>query len=209
MEMKKFGNAVGACYHCCFFISSLAISYLSEATAAIANGFNGVTYDPSQTTFSSHRYLKSRDSFQKLIDALVKELNSTNGVVHDDVWLHFDGEKLLTTDTPTMKGMENNDLIDVTIRGYDPAVCKTVTSAPVLSKKIKLQLRTVSSSSCVPYWLGPKEPFLKLLEKYCNEKSKPLHCVQFQLDGMNLNLKSTCEEEDLEGDEIIDVILKK
>jgi len=48
-----------------------------------------------------------------------------------------------------------------------------------------------------------------LLEKYCNEKSKPLHCVQFQLDGMNLNLKSTCEEENLEGDEIIDVILKK
>jgi len=104
-------------------------------------------------------YLKSRDSFQKLIDALVKELNSTHGVVHDDVWLHFDGEKLLTTDTPTMKGMENNDLIDVTIRGYDPAVCKTITSAPVLLKKIKLQLRTVSSSSCVPYWLGPKEPF--------------------------------------------------
>ena len=74
--------------------------------------------------------------------------------------------------------------------------------------RMKLKLRINGNDSNIEVFsVVASDPFQKLFDAFCRKKGATSTQVKFILDGDQLNLASNCQNEDLEGGEIVDVQL--
>ena len=143
------------------------------------------------------------DPFYKLFDAFSRKI----GIALSRVKFFLDGDELNPNSNCQNEDLEGGEIIDVTVSGEFIRKPVSVSQVKILqSKRIKLRLRVNGNDSDLHlFQLVATDPFQKLMDAFCKKVKKSVTSVQFELDGDKLNECSTCQNEDLEGGEIIDV----
>ena len=138
--------------------------------------------------------VKKETKFAKIFEAFA----GRKGTSADAMRFMFDGEKLGGTDTPKMKEMEDNDMVDVVLEqqggGEDgePTLLLTVKdqTGDEMSFKVKKETK-----------LG------KIFRAYADSKGVDMASLRFSLDGERLNGENTPKMLELEDGDQIDVSL--
>ena len=158
--------------------------------------------------------IRCTDPFEKLISAFAKKRN-----IHDQdsiVILHND-RTLGRNSTPFSVGMKGGNsmstpiFVDVKLISDDFAASKNINSTPVvgyIGNKVTFKLRINGKDESIQELsIGDRNAFRVLIQKFCQKNSKEEKDVSFILDGEKLNPNATPQREDLEGGEILDVII--
>jgi len=166
--------------------------------------------------------IRKTDKLAKLVDQYKAERNLENA----QTLMRYTNNKgevrsvNLERDTPLLLQLKDYATLDMYVYGNSPSTTGSVvqnnSDGNFLSldyedqckpaKRIDLILRINGQDSTkMTFSLAPNDPFSKLLEEFRSKHSSHKH-VQLTLDGEPLSLQSTCQNEDLEGGEIVDVV---
>mmetsp|Transcript_8389 Transcript_8389/g.11999 ORF Transcript_8389/g.11999 Transcript_8389/m.11999 type:complete len:420 (-) Transcript_8389:232-1491(-) len=160
--------------------------------------------DPNAT----HKYqLRKMDPFQKLVDVYRKQTNSSSSMIS----LEYNGRRLELSSTPSKEGMVDNTTLDICdhmalLRGGGVASVVTLPSSS--NNKIAVKIRINGKDSSVQtYKMELTERFQKIMDEFCGKNGVTLSDCKFTFDGDVLRPMNTPQQEDLEGDEIVDVMV--
>ena len=138
--------------------------------------------------------VKKETKFQKIFEAYA----SRKGTSVDALRFMFDGEKLNAAETPKMKEMENNDMVDVQLEqvggGEDGEATLMLTVKDQTGDEMSFKVKKETK-------LG------KIFKAYADAKGVDMNSLRFNLDGDRLNAESTPKMLELEDGDQIDVSL--
>ena len=140
------------------------------------------------------------DPFQKLFDAIC----TGKGANPSQVTIELDGDRLNLNSCCKNEDLEGDEILDVKIVGP----CNQGRANMSNEKRIKLKMRVNGNEKEIHILqISTTDPFQKLIDAFCKKVGRNSSSVKFTLDGDPLNVQSCCKNEDLEGGEIIDVIM--
>lgn len=164
------------------------------------------TYMPNQQ--SDLFQIRCTDPFSKLYSALCKKRD----LQQSQIELEYKGNIILTSSTPSSVGMKGGSTavppfaMQVRILGG----ISNISSSSCSGKKILLKLRINGKDADMKEMhMGETDNFSSLLKQFCSKNSLSEDTVCFTLDGEILNPIATPKGEDLEGGEILDVLVKE
>ena len=158
--------------------------------------------------------IRSTDPFQKLVNAFGKKKKIEN--LHS-ISLQYGNKHLDWNSTPRSVGMKSgntlahpitlhiqlspNDMIQKKSNNHNDAI---------LGNKLTFKLRVNGNDKDIQeFAMGHKNHFEFLIQQFRNKNNTNNKKVKFILDGDTINPKASPMSEDLEGGEIIDVIIKE
>jgi hypothetical protein len=171
---------------------------------------NNATTTTTTTPTIRQWQLRRTDCLDKLIQAYRKEKN----IISSGIDLFVENNKIdATTRTPLVLGLNDYSLLDMHVYDdndevFHPEVPQQTTTANMIRLILRINGNDTTKEE---YIIHKKDKFEQLHEAFCKklqQKNKVFNSVKLTLDGSVLSLSDTCQDEDLEGGEIIDVICR-
>ena len=182
-----------------------------NATAASTSNNNNTiiikTIINGDTTKSHNWQLKRTDPFSKILQIFEEK----NGCfeIKKIVWPLRNNKEIFFHDTPMIQNMYTDKIVTLNLI-LDENVNQNGGDATNNAKNgISLRIRMNGDDKQIQmYKIKHTDKFSKLLQLFLEKNDLPEHKATLEFDGMALDLNLTPQGEDLDGDEIIEVIVK-
>lgn len=141
-------------------------------------------------------YISVNDPFQRLMDLFCRR----RGVSLSQCKFELDGGPLNPQGNCQNEDLAGGELIEVKL------IEERSSNTNVKRVQLKLRVNGINKNTHT-FSVTATDPFQKLKDAFCSKMNANPDTVRFELDGDALNMKSNCKNEDLVGDEIIEVYM--